>query len=141
MPEDELPRIHESATAWRDLPYFIDMESGIRTDNEFDLSKAEAVLQYVATANRRGGVYFASKVKHAHRWLALRAAGVKTASSWIDEAGEGETADYAELSERLPGGNRRRRPDGSVLRAGRNPGKAQFWRLEPPSWQGSRSFR
>lgn len=98
--EDELPRIHESATAWRDLPYFIDMESGIRTENEFDLAKAEAVLQFVATAQRRGGVYFASKVKHAHRWQALRAAGVKTASSWIDEAGEGETADYSELSER-----------------------------------------
>ena len=98
--EEELPRIHESATAWRDLPYFIDMESGIRTDNEFDLAKVEAVLQYVATAKGRGGVYFASKVKHVHRWLALRAAGVKTASSWIDEAGEGETADYAELSER-----------------------------------------
>ena len=98
--EEELPRIHESATAWRDLPYFNDMESGIRTDNEFDLAKVEAVLQYVATAKGRGGVYFASKVKHVHRWLALRAAGVKTASSWIDEAGEGETADYAELSER-----------------------------------------
>ena len=98
--EVELSRIHESATAWRDLPYFIDMETGIRTENESDLAKVEAVLQLVATSMRRGGVYFASKVKHAHRWLALRAAGVKTASSWIDEAGEGETADYAELSER-----------------------------------------
>jgi len=48
----------------------------------------------------RHGVYFASKVKHAHRWQALRAAGVPTASSWIDEAGEGQTADYVELSER-----------------------------------------
>ncbi len=95
-----LSRIHESATAWRDLPYFIDMETGIRTENESDLAKVEAVLQLVATSMRRGGVYFASKVKHAHRWQALRAAGVKTASSWIDEAGEGETADNAELSER-----------------------------------------
>ena len=100
FPFSETTPIHESANAWRDLPYFIDMESGIRTDNEFDLAKVEAVLQFVATAKGRGGVYFASKVKHAHRWLALRAAGVKTASSWIDEAGEGETADYAELSKR-----------------------------------------
>ena len=98
--EDELPRIHESATAWPDLPYFIDMESGIRSDNEFDLAKVEAVLQLVATVKGRCGVYFASKAKHAHRWLALRADGVKTTSSWIDEAGEGETADSAELSER-----------------------------------------
>lgn len=49
---------------------------------------------------RRTGIYFASKVKHADRWRALRAAGVCASSSWIDEAGEGETADYAELSER-----------------------------------------
>ena len=46
------------------------------------------------------GIYFASKVKHAQRWKDLRAAGVRTASTWIDEAGEGQTADYAELSER-----------------------------------------
>ena len=98
--EEELPRINESATAWRDWPYFIDMESGIRTENEFDLAKVEAVLEFVATNKGSGGIYFASKVVHAHRWQALRAAGVKTASSWIDEAGEGETADYAELSER-----------------------------------------
>lgn len=46
------------------------------------------------------GIYFASKTKHAPRWQALRASGVPTASTWIDEAGEGQTADYAELSER-----------------------------------------
>jgi hypothetical protein len=46
------------------------------------------------------GIYFASKVKHAHRWQALRNSGVHTASTWIDEAGEGQTADYAELSSR-----------------------------------------
>lgn len=46
------------------------------------------------------GIYFASKTKHAHLWKALRAAGIPTASTWIDEAGEGQTADYAELSKR-----------------------------------------
>lgn len=98
--EAELPRIHESATSWRDLPYWIDMESGIRTNNELDLAKVLAVLQFAADAKRRGGVYFASKVKHSHRWQALRDSGVKTASSWIDEAGEGQSADYEELSDR-----------------------------------------
>ncbi|MDK9702535.1 MAG: hypothetical protein OEL20_05300 [Sulfuritalea sp.] len=47
-----------------------------------------------------GGIYFASKVIHAPRWRALRAGGVPTISTWIDEAGEGQTADYAELAER-----------------------------------------
>ncbi|MDD2863045.1 MAG: hypothetical protein PHI71_18520, partial [Acidiphilium sp.] len=101
--DEELPRIREAATAWRDLPFWIDMESGVRTNNEFDLSKAETVLRIASRTDRslvRSGVYFASKVVHAHRWQAQRASGVTTTSSWIDEAGEGQTADYAELSER-----------------------------------------
>lgn len=48
----------------------------------------------------RHGIYFASKVIHSDKWRRLRNAGVPTASTWIDEAGEGQTADYAELSER-----------------------------------------
>lgn len=101
--EGELPRIREAATAWRDLPFWIDMESGLRTDGEFDLSKAESVLCIASGRNQslvRSGVYFASKVVHATRWQAMRDSGVTTASTWIDEAGEGQTADYAELSER-----------------------------------------
>jgi len=101
--DEELPRIREAATAWRDLPFWIDMESGVRTNNEFDLAKAEAVLRIASREDRslvRSGIYFASKVIHAPRWQALRASGVTTSSSWIDEAGEGQTADYAELSER-----------------------------------------
>lgn len=46
------------------------------------------------------GIYFASKVRHAPRWQALRDSGVPTVSTWIDEAGEGQTLDYAELSMR-----------------------------------------
>lgn len=46
------------------------------------------------------GIYFASKVQHAPRWQALRDSGVPTVSTWIDEAGEGQTLDYAELSMR-----------------------------------------
>lgn len=48
----------------------------------------------------RRGVYFASKVVHAPLWIAEEANGVTVTSSWIHEAGEGQTADYAELSTR-----------------------------------------
>lgn len=44
--------------------------------------------------------YTASKTKHASKWKALRATGHKVTATWIDEAGEGQTADYVELSER-----------------------------------------
>lgn len=45
--EAELPKIKAAvaqAQSRRDLPYWIDMESGIRTENAFDLEKAERVL-------------------------------------------------------------------------------------------------
>lgn len=45
--EAELPKIKAAvAQSRRDLPYWIDMESGIRTDNVFDLEKAERVLSF-----------------------------------------------------------------------------------------------
>lgn len=47
--EAELPKIKTAvaqAQSRRDLPYWIDMESGIRTDNVFDLEKAEQVLAF-----------------------------------------------------------------------------------------------
>ena len=44
--------------------------------------------------------YVASKTKHAPMWQELRAAGVPVLSTWIDEAGEDQTVDYAELAER-----------------------------------------
>lgn len=45
----ELPKIKAAvaqAQARRDVPYWIDMESGIRTDNAFDLDKAAQVLAF-----------------------------------------------------------------------------------------------
>ena len=45
-------------------------------------------------------LYVASKVKHAAMWRDLRKHGALIISSWIDEAGEGETADYGELAQR-----------------------------------------
>lgn len=45
-------------------------------------------------------IYVASKVKHALFWRTLRSAGFPIISTWIDEAGEGESADYGELAAR-----------------------------------------
>ena len=44
--------------------------------------------------------YVASKVKHAPLWRSMRAKGYAITSTWIDEAGEGQTSDYTELAER-----------------------------------------
>lgn len=60
-------------------------------------SRAAAPIAWCGGAD---GVYFASKVKHAARWRDPRHAGLRIASSWIDEAGEGQTTDYAELAQR-----------------------------------------
>jgi hypothetical protein len=46
------------------------------------------------------GIYVASRVKHAEMWQRYRA-GFPIISSWIDEAGEGETADLGELWQRI----------------------------------------
>lgn len=44
------------------------------------------------------GIYIASKVKHAQRWVDLRDVGhAPIVSTWIDEAGEGESGDLADL--------------------------------------------
>lgn len=34
-------------------PFWIDMETGVRTDNRFDLRKVRRVLEQVATVNAR----------------------------------------------------------------------------------------
>lgn len=46
------------------------------------------------------GIYIASKTRHAHLWRDLRAAGAPIISTWIDEAGEGESADLHDLWDR-----------------------------------------
>ncbi len=43
------------------------------------------------------GIYIASKVRHAAKWRDLRSRGVPVISTWIDEAGEGETGDWPDL--------------------------------------------
>lgn len=42
-------------------------------------------------------IFIASKVKHAPMWRELRSKGVPICSTWIDEAGPGETKSIADL--------------------------------------------
>lgn len=46
-------------------------------------------------------IYAASRVRHAHMWQHFRALGAPISSTWIDEAGEGETGSMAELWQRI----------------------------------------
>jgi hypothetical protein len=49
----------------------------------------------------RRGIYIASKTKHAERWRFLRdKIGEPIISTWIDEAGPGESADLHDLWQR-----------------------------------------
>lgn len=48
-----------------------------------------------------GGVYVASRTAHAGLWKALREAGAPIISTWIDEAGDGETLRYDEFWSRI----------------------------------------
>lgn len=43
------------------------------------------------------GIYTASKVCHASKWVALRERGWLISATWIDEAGEGQTACLTDL--------------------------------------------
>lgn len=45
----------------------------------------------------RSGIYVASKAAHGPAWAALRSDGLPICSTWIDEAGEGETSDWSDL--------------------------------------------
>lgn len=47
------------------------------------------------------GIYVASRTWHAGMWRETRAKGIHIISSWIDEAGEGETEDLGELWTRV----------------------------------------
>lgn len=45
--------------------------------------------------------YIASRVHHAERWKQFRDAGAPIISTWIDEAGEGQTASMGMLWQRI----------------------------------------
>lgn len=78
------------------------MEVAANQIRRCDYSLARSTLLECLAENDvfRQGYYIASKTSHAPRWIDLRANGVPFTASWIDEAGEGQSADYAELSER-----------------------------------------
>jgi len=48
----------------------------------------------------RQKIYFASKTKHAPSWIEVRESGVNVISTWIDEAGIGESPDLKDLAQR-----------------------------------------
>lgn len=69
-----------------------------RDDEDPALSSARNALARIATQpDPPKGIYFASKVEHAPRWRELRARGVPIVSTWIDEAGPGDSGDYGDL--------------------------------------------
>lgn len=49
----------------------------------------------------REGIYVASRTHHAPMWRRMREGGAYIRSTWIDEAGVGETADWSELWRRI----------------------------------------
>ena len=51
----------------------------------------------IEVGESRSAVYLASKTSHAPKWRMLRAAGLRVVSTWIDEAGVGETDDFSDL--------------------------------------------
>lgn len=74
------------------------------------LAKALAALRTegqpapaVSGVRVKSGIYTASKTVHAQKWRELRAAGTPVIASWIDEAGVGETDDFADLWRRCIG--------------------------------------
>lgn len=73
-------------------------QAGARED---DIRSTDTVTQ-PAPGDAQGEtcIYVASKVKHAPMWRRFRDAGAPIISTWINEAGEGQTNDYKELASR-----------------------------------------
>lgn len=61
----------------------------------------EAAAALSGVPQGKHGLYVASRTNRANLWKALRDDGVPIVSSWIDEAGEGETGDFSELWSRI----------------------------------------
>jgi len=81
----------------------LDRERGqlqcLRPDVESAQRAAELLERQAAIKAMR--VYAASRTKHAEMWKTLRADGLHIVSSWIDEAGPGQTASLPELWQRI----------------------------------------
>lgn len=81
------------------------------TEHYFRRAKvALASLPAPASATvERFGFYVASKTKHAAKWKAYRDSGVPIISTWIDEAGIGETKSFPDLWRRCVSETRKAR--------------------------------
>lgn len=64
-------------------------------------SLADAIIQILESGHppacSKRGIYTASRVRHANKWLKLRGEGVPIVATWIDEAGVGQTDNYPDL--------------------------------------------
>lgn len=69
-----------------------------RDDEDPALVSVRSALARISTQpDPPRGIYFASKVEHAPRWRELRTRGIPVVSTWIDEAGPGDSGDYGDL--------------------------------------------
>lgn len=70
----------------------------VKFGDDFDPMKPLPPAGLEADEIARHGIYIASKMKHADRWRFLRdKVGEPIISTWIDEAGEGESSDLHDL--------------------------------------------
>lgn len=70
-----------------------------RTDERIVTGQTSAVTD-IRGAEHPPSIYTASKTKHAHKWRALREQGFNVISTWIDEAGLGESESLEDLAHR-----------------------------------------
>ena len=83
---------------WR--AYAVRSSSSLASEaHESDAAELEAALADRCSVAREA-IYVASKTKYAAMWRELRYQGMPIISTWIDEAGKGETQSWADLWQR-----------------------------------------
>jgi hypothetical protein len=76
------------------------LHTSLNLGSEIDQLRAQLAKAISALRGNKRGIYTASKVKHAAIWRHYRDQGFPIISTWIDEAEEGESSSYEELSVR-----------------------------------------
>jgi hypothetical protein len=71
---------------------------GKQMSSTIEQTPAEKLVSALLSNDVRA--YIASKTKHAARWRALREQGFNIISTWIDEAGPGESSNLSDLATR-----------------------------------------
>ena len=69
-------------------------------DSNTEVIRHESSKPITTNGSSLPRIYIASKTIHAPKWRRLRDEGYNIISTWIDEASEGQTCDYTELSVR-----------------------------------------